>query len=93
MLFKKDGLYRRLIEFGFFPFAFESDGSVWLATTAHGPAGEIYLLELSSWDGGLPTQKNGLIYAHKSLAHLLSAMAVNNESFEKTEDGMWGKSF
>jgi len=76
---------------GFFPFANESDGSVWLATVANGPSGKIYVLEHSDWDGSLPTKENGLIYAHKSLAHLLSAMAVDNQSFEKMEDCMWGK--
>jgi hypothetical protein len=92
MILKQGGYYRSLIEFGFFPFANESDGSAWLATMANGPSGKIYLLEHSGWDGGLPTKENGLIYAHKSLAHLLSAMAVNNESFDgKREDCMWGK--
>jgi hypothetical protein len=88
----KNGCDRPLIEYGFFPFANESDGNVWLATIADGPSGKIYMLDSSGWDGALPTKENGLIYAHKSLAHLLSAMAVNNESFSgKCEDCMWGK--
>jgi hypothetical protein len=91
MIVKKNSYYRPLIEFGFFPFANESDGSVWLATIANGPSGKIYVLEHSDWDGSLPTKENGLVYAHKSLAHLLSAMAVDNQSFEKMEDCMWGK--
>jgi hypothetical protein len=91
MILKKTVCDRRLIEFGFFPFANESDGSVWLATIADGPSGKIYLLEHSGWDGTLPIKENGLVYAHKSLAHLLSAMAVDNQTFDKEEDYMWGK--
>lgn len=91
MVLIKNGCDRPLIEYGFFPFANESDGNVWLTTIADGPSGKIYMLESSGWDGSLPTKENGLIYAHKNLAHLLSAMAVNNESFENPEDCMWGK--
>jgi hypothetical protein len=91
IIFKNSKGDRSLIEYGFFPFANESNGNTWLATIVDGSSGKIYMLDSSGWDRSLPTKENGLIYAHKSLAHLLSAMAVNNESFDKEEDFMWGK--
>jgi hypothetical protein len=72
-----------MVEFGFFPFGFEEgSGSLWLATAADGPAGNIYLLELTSWAGEMPTPDNGLFYAHRNLACFLSAMAVSNANNE-----------
>jgi hypothetical protein len=76
-----------MVEFGFFPFGYEEgSGSLWLATAADGPAGNIYLLELTSWAGEKPTPDNGLYYAHRNLACFLSAMAVSNANEGK---GFW----
>ena len=72
-----------MVEFGFFPFGCEEgSGSLWLATAADGPSGNIYLLDLSSWNGEKPTPDNGLYYAHRNLACFLSAMAVSNANDE-----------
>jgi hypothetical protein len=78
-----------MVEFGFFPLGFEEgSGSLWLATAADGPSGNIYLLDLTNWAGGKPTPGNGLFYAHRSLACFLSAMAVSNANDGK---GFWNE--
>lgn len=79
-LFLKPGSeYRKLIEYGFFPFAWaEGSGSAWVATIAGGPEGSVFYLEHTSWDGSEPTEKNGLIFPHKNLASLLSAVTVSD---------------
>ena len=80
--FQSESLYLDLLRFGFIPFASESDGNVWVATVNDGPSGNIYLLEFSAWSGAMPHKDNGLIYAHRNLACVLSCMAVSNETFE-----------
>jgi hypothetical protein len=83
------GEYRELIDFGFFPFGYEeASGSVWVATIADGPAGNIYLVEHTAHGPGKPTPDNGLHYAHRNLACFLSAMAVSNANPGK---GFWGR--
>ncbi|HEY5041833.1 MAG TPA: hypothetical protein VIK53_07505 [Verrucomicrobiae bacterium] len=83
--------YRDLIQYGLLPFAYEEgSGSVWVATIANGASGKIYLLEHTAWDGDMPTDKNGLVFAHENLARLLTAMAVSNANFSHN-DGVWGR--
>jgi len=46
-----------------------------------GPAAEIYLLDQSTWNGGEPSRRNGLVFASSRLALLLSSMAVSEASY------------
>ncbi|MFN0314731.1 MAG: hypothetical protein ACKVQA_06825 [Burkholderiales bacterium] len=67
-----------LPSFGFYAFAGEGDGNLWVATAANGPSGDIYLLGSSGWDGTQPSSENGLIHASTSLAALLPRLSVSN---------------
>ena len=75
-----DGLLRDLVSQGLFPIASEADGSVWIVRLESGRESEVYLLEHSAWDGGVPTFRNGLAFATGGLWLLLSCMAVSEES-------------
>jgi hypothetical protein len=76
-----DSLMRPLLDYGYFPFANESDGNAWLCARDQAPEGDVYLLELSSWDGGEPKIGNGLIFAASSLSFLLTSMGVSEASY------------
>lgn len=73
-----------LPQMGFHVFADAGNRDVWVSTTESGPAGDVFLLEASSWDGTQPTVKNGLRHAHTSLAPLLSIAAIG-----PVGDGDW----
>lgn len=75
-----------LLSFGFFAFASESDGSVWLMPRGEQP-GPVFLCEHSSWEGDRPTLTNGLIPAADHLAHVLASMGVSEASYYGDDDG------
>jgi hypothetical protein len=79
--FEEGSLLLRLIRFGLVPFANEADGNVWVVGLDEGPTSAIYLLELSGWNGAEPDKANGLVFATRTLAHLLAAMAVSEASY------------
>jgi hypothetical protein len=83
----EDSLMRPLLDHGYFPFANESDGNAWLCTGERGPEGDVYLLELSSWDRGEPTPGNGLIFAASRLSYLLTSMGVSEASYYGQAEG------
>jgi hypothetical protein len=88
---KQGSEFLDLVKFGFIAFANEEgSGSVWVTRIADGASGKIYLLEHTAWDGSVPTDKNGLVFAHENLARLLTAMAVSNANFSRN-DGVWGR--
>lgn len=74
------GLLLNLSTFGFFPFADESDGSVWVATTAN-DTGPIYLLDLPFWDGSMPSASNGLVFAASRIEYICASMGVSEASY------------
>jgi len=87
----RESLASPLIGYGFFPFASENDGSLWLAP-ARGNPSPIHLLELSAWDGGVPGPNNGLIFASTGLEYVLARMAISEQSFDNsgtTSTLMW----
>jgi hypothetical protein len=95
------GLYREIyyhdvINEGFIIFAAAEGGPDWAASLSAGPEGNIYFFNQSDYSGGLPTEDNGLVYAHKNLASLLAAMAVSNMNYPggftpRNRAGVWGK--
>jgi hypothetical protein len=72
--------------FGWFPFATESDGSVWVVPAGEEP-GPVFLCEHSSWDGGRPTRTNGLLPAADHVAYVLTSMGVSEASYYGDPDG------
>jgi hypothetical protein len=80
--------YPELLRFGYFPFANDNE-NLWLSSLADGPSGKIYWLEHSGWDGDQPDVRNGLVYAHRNLAALLSCMAVTDASIPWPVGSMW----
>jgi hypothetical protein len=64
-----------LTAFGFYSFAAEENGDLWVAKAEEGP-GHIYLLESSAWDGSQPTLENGLLDTKTSLSALLAGFSV-----------------
>jgi hypothetical protein len=85
--------YWGLVEFDYLPFAYEADGNVWVTRIHDGPSGEVFLLEHSDWDGGMPGKGNGLVLAAGRLAFLLASMAVSVMSYDHEPQGprclMW----
>jgi hypothetical protein len=92
----RDIYYRDLIEHGFIAFAASEGGPDWVATLSEGPDGNIYYFDQSAYSGEKPSEDNCLVYAHKNLASLLTAMAVSNMNYPgghapRNRSGMWGR--
>jgi hypothetical protein len=89
-----EGVLSVLPQFGFFPFAEEADGNVWLLSSLDDPSSEVFLLDLSAWNGSdAPSKRNGLIFASSRLAYLLATMGISEASYYRDENGphslMW----
>jgi hypothetical protein len=82
------GTFSALPRFGLVPFAYESDGNVWVLKFKDGPNGKLYLLDASAWDGREPKHGNGLVFASSSLALLLASMGVSEVSYYNDPKGV-----
>src|ERR1051325_3684745 len=71
-----------LPDLGCHGFAHESNRDFWVTSIVAGPAGDVFLLDVSGWDGSLPTVKSGLKHAYTSLAPLLSIAAIGKAGGE-----------
>lgn len=80
MHLRPNSLVRELLSFGWYPLADESDGSIWV-TPERSNGAEVYLLELSAWNGREPTISNGLLFAADRLSFLLCSMAISEASY------------
>jgi hypothetical protein len=77
-----------LVDAGFLPFGYESDGSLWLIQHPYHASSIVYLLEHSGWDGGTATKANGLVFAASRLSLLLCSMGVSTISYQDSPHGV-----
>ena len=83
-----DSLLQRLPQFGYVPFAYEHNGSVWVMEITGQVSGVIYLLNLPDWNGAKPTPQNGLVFASSRLSLLLASMSVSEVSYYDVQGGI-----
>ncbi len=85
-----DSAYSPLPANGFAPIGSDPSGSgnLWVIESPVSAASAVHHLVLSDWDGGLPTQRNGLRFAASRLSLLLSSMAVSEISYYNSPAGV-----
>jgi hypothetical protein len=65
-----------LLQAGYVPIGYESNGNLWIVEQAAGPKGRVYLFELGDWGGGSLSRESGLVLSADRLARLMTGMGV-----------------
>src|SRR5690242_14163804 len=90
VLLEKEALWWELLQAGFFPFAWESDGDVWVLDGRGSQSGKVYLWDHSNCcPNDPPSLDNGLRFASSRLEFLFASMAVSASSYKRPKCVMW----
>jgi len=83
LLLEKEALWWELWEAGFVPFAWESDGDVWVLDGRGSQSGKVYLWDHSGCSPNRPPSlDNGLRLASSRLEFLFASMAVSTSGYQ-----------
>jgi len=90
VLLEKEALWWELLQAGFFPFAWESDGDVWVLDDRGSQSGKVYLWDHSDCSPNEPPSlDNGLRFASARLEFLFASMGVSASSYVRPICVMW----
>jgi hypothetical protein len=79
---EQGSVYLPLLKHGFVPIGYESDGNLWVLRSPFNVASPVYMFELTGWNGGEPTKRNGLVFAASRFSLLLCSMGISETSYD-----------